>query len=49
MQVPYTRMNETMRLVHRLGGKITDVSVSGGGATPGEAPAPRKARKKAEG
>ncbi|MFN6132156.1 MAG: phycobilisome linker polypeptide [Synechococcaceae cyanobacterium] len=30
MQVPYTRMNETLRLVHRLGGRITDVSVSGG-------------------
>jgi phycocyanin-associated rod protein len=31
MQVPYTRMNETMRLVHRLGGTITGVSVSGSG------------------
>lgn len=31
MQVPYTRMNETMRLVHRLGGSITGVSVSGSG------------------
>ena len=30
MQVPYTRMNETLRLVHRLGGRITDVTVSGG-------------------
>jgi phycocyanin-associated rod protein len=30
MQVPYTRMNETLRLVHRLGGRITDVNVSGG-------------------
>ena len=30
MQVPYTRMNETMRLVQRLGGRITDVSVSDG-------------------
>jgi phycocyanin-associated rod protein len=30
MQVPYTRMNETLRLVHRLGGRITKVSVSGG-------------------
>jgi phycocyanin-associated rod protein len=29
MQVPYTRMNETLRLVHRLGGKVTSVSVSG--------------------
>jgi phycocyanin-associated, rod len=30
MQVPYSRMNETLRLVHRLGGRVTDVSVSGG-------------------
>jgi phycocyanin-associated rod protein len=29
MQVPYTRMNETLRLVHRLGGKVISVSVSG--------------------
>jgi phycocyanin-associated rod protein len=29
MKVPYTRMNETLRLVHRLGGKITEVAVSG--------------------
>ena len=29
MQVPYTRMNETLRLVHRLGGKVTSVSVTG--------------------
>jgi phycocyanin-associated rod protein len=51
MQVPYTRMNETMRLVHRLGGRITDVSVSGGetAALRGEAPAPRKARSKPQG
>ena len=47
MQVPYTRMNETLRLVHRLGGKVTEVSVSGGDlATP--AKAPRKARPKKE-
>jgi phycocyanin-associated rod protein len=48
MQVPYTRMNETMRLVHRLGGRITDVAVSGGGdagAPQAEAPAPRKSRR----
>jgi phycocyanin-associated rod protein len=32
MQVPYTRMNDTLRLVNRLGGKVTDVSVSGGDA-----------------
>ena len=30
MQVPYTRMNDTLRLVNRLGGKVTKVSVSGG-------------------
>lgn len=43
MQVPYSRMNETLRLVHRMGGRITDVSVSGGDlATPVQAP--RKAR-----
>ncbi|MFN5194803.1 MAG: phycobilisome linker polypeptide [Cyanobacteriota bacterium] len=29
MRVPYTRMNETMRMVQRMGGRITDVSVSG--------------------
>ena len=30
MNVPYTRMNETMRMVQRMGGKITGVNVSGG-------------------
>jgi phycocyanin-associated rod protein len=30
MNVPYTRMNETMRLVQRMGGKITAVNISGG-------------------
>jgi phycocyanin-associated rod protein len=29
MRVPYTRMNETMRMVQRLGGRITEVSVCG--------------------
>jgi len=51
MQVPYTRMNETMRLVHRLGGRITDVAVSGGGEAPSgqpDAAAPRKGRGKSE-
>lgn len=33
MQVPYTRMNDTLRLVNRLGGKVTDVSISGGDIT----------------
>ena len=31
MNVPYTRMNETMQLVQRMGGTITSVAVSGGG------------------
>ncbi|MEB3308171.1 MAG: phycobilisome linker polypeptide [Cyanobacteriota bacterium] len=30
MNVPYTRMNETMRMVQRMGGRITGVTVSGG-------------------
>ena len=30
MNVPYTRMNETMQLVQRMGGTITSVAVSGG-------------------
>jgi phycocyanin-associated rod protein len=43
MNVPFSRMNETMRLVHSLGGKITNVVVSGGsGASAGQAVAPRK-------
>jgi phycocyanin-associated rod protein len=29
MNVPFSRMNETMRLVQRMGGKITAVNVSG--------------------
>jgi phycocyanin-associated rod protein len=30
MNVPFTRMNEAMRMVQRMGGKITAVSVNGG-------------------
>ena len=30
MNVPYTRMNETMRMVQRMGGKIVGVTVNGG-------------------
>ena len=30
MNVPYTRMNEAMRMVQRMGGKITGVQVTGG-------------------
>jgi phycocyanin-associated rod protein len=43
MNVPFSRMNETMRLVHSMGGRITNVVVSGGGgAAGGQAVAPRK-------
>jgi phycocyanin-associated rod protein len=38
MQVPYTRMIETLRLVHRIGGKITNVSVTGVSASGKAAP-----------
>jgi phycocyanin-associated rod protein len=49
MNVPFTRMNEAMRMVQRMGGKITGVSVSGGDITTGTAPAApkRKAPNKA--
>ncbi len=40
MNVPYTRMNETMRMVQRMGGKIVGVAVNGGDL--GAAAAPRK-------
>jgi len=30
LKIPYSRMNETMRMVQRMGGRIADVSVSGG-------------------
>ena len=30
MNVPFTRMNETMQLVQRMGGTITSVAVNGG-------------------
>jgi phycocyanin-associated rod protein len=40
MNVPFSRMNETMRLINSLGGKITDVVVSGGAS--GAKVAPRK-------
>jgi phycocyanin-associated, rod len=43
MNVPYTRMNEAMRMVQRMGGKITGVSVNGGDLT---ATKPAPARKK---
>ncbi len=48
MNVPYTRMNETMRLINSMGGKIVGVSVTGG-AGDSAAPAPRKAKAKDKG
>lgn len=45
MNVPYTRMNETMRMVQRMGGKIVGVAVNGGDLST-ETPAPRKSRAK---
>ena len=47
MQVPYTRMNETHRLVHRMGGTVTHVSVTGVTEAGELAPAPaRKGKSK---
>jgi phycocyanin-associated rod protein len=47
MNVPFSRMNEAMRLVNSMGGKITSVVVSGGdGASGGQAVAPRKGGRK---
>ena len=47
INVPYTRMNETMRMVQRMGGKITGAHVSGGIDTNApKAAAPAKAGKK---
>lgn len=41
--VPLSRMNETMRLVNSLGGRITNMVVSGGdGVSGGQAVAPRQ-------
>ena len=42
LNVPYTRMNEAIRLLQRMDGKITGIAVNGGDS--GSAPAP--ARKK---
>jgi phycocyanin-associated rod protein len=43
MNVPYTRMNEAMRMVQRMGGKITAVNVNGGDLVSNQpAPARRK-------
>lgn len=49
MNVPYTRMNETMRMVQRMGGRITGVTVNGGDLAAAKvAPARKKTRSKAE-
>jgi len=45
MNVPFSRMNETMRLVHSLGGKITNVVVTGGSDSSSDV-APRKGGRK---
>lgn len=48
MNVPFTRMNEAMRMVQRMGGKITGVSVNGGDLTSAAAaPARKKVTSKA--
>ncbi len=48
MNVPYTRMNEAMRTVQRMGGKITGVAVNGGDLSPAKAaPARKKSRSNA--
>jgi phycocyanin-associated rod protein len=47
MNVPFSRMNETMRLVNAMGGKITNVVVTGGsGAAASQPVAPRKGGRK---
>jgi len=48
MNVPFTRMNQTMQLVQRMGGKIVSVAVNGGDQGSKEAPARKKAAKKAQ-
>ncbi|MGB5134385.1 MAG: phycobilisome linker polypeptide [Prochlorococcaceae cyanobacterium] len=45
MNVPYTRMNEAMRMVQRMGGRITGVAVNGGDLESAKvAPARKKAK-----
>jgi len=45
MNVPFSRMNQTMRLVNAMGGKITNVVVTGGTSSD-TAVAPRKGSRK---
>jgi phycocyanin-associated rod protein len=44
MNIPYSRMGQTMRLINGMGGKITGVHVSGGAASPAESSPPRRKR-----
>jgi len=44
LNVPFSRMNETMRMVQAMGGKITNVVVTGGGVG-STATAPRQGGK----
>jgi len=48
MNVPYTRMNEAMRMVQRIGGKITGMNVHGGDLAAAKA-APRPQEGEEEG
>lgn len=48
LNVPFSRMNETMRMVQAMGGKITNVVVTGGGID-SAATAPRQGGKKSQG
>ena len=45
MNVPFSRMGQTMRLVNSMGGRITDVHVTGGAGTAGAEPAPPRRKK----
>ena len=42
MNVPYTRMNEAIRLLQRMDGKITGIAVNGGDSDSAPAPARKK-------
>jgi phycocyanin-associated rod protein len=46
MNVPFSRMNETMRLVNSIGGRITKVVVTGAGGGGVTEVAPRKGDRK---
>jgi phycocyanin-associated rod protein len=46
MNIPFSRMRETMHLVHCLGGKITSVTVSGSPSSPISNSAPPRKTKK---